>query len=139
MANSLTQGTSQAILDHYFGGTTVGSPPATLYVGLSTTTIADDGTNITEPVGNGYAGVSVTNNATNWPAASAADPSHKKNGTVITFPTATGSWGTITDVFIKATNSSGAVLVYGALSVAKTVSNGDVFDFPVNDLDITLT
>lgn len=46
------------LLDHVFGGGDY-ARPATLYIGLSTTTIADGGTNITEPSGNGYARVAV--------------------------------------------------------------------------------
>lgn len=122
------------LLDHVFGGSDY-TRPATLYIGLSTTTIADDGTNITEPSGNAYARVAVTNNATNFPSASGGA---KSNGTAITFPMATGDWGTVTDFFISDASSSGNILCYAALDVSKTVSNRDVLSFDVGDMDINL-
>lgn len=64
---ALTNYTDGKILDQIFGGT-AWSPPATLYFGLSTTTIYADGTGITEPSGGLYARVAVTNNVTNFPA-----------------------------------------------------------------------
>lgn len=51
-----------------YGGSSLGAP-ATWYVGWSTTQPNQDGSNVTEPSGNGYARVAVTNNATNFPAA----------------------------------------------------------------------
>lgn len=122
------------LLDHVFGGGDY-ARPATLYIGLSTTTIADGGTNITEPSGNGYARVVVTNNATNWPAASAGA---KSNGTPITFPAATGSWGTITDFFISDADTGGNILAFGALAAAQAVASGETINFAVGALDISL-
>lgn len=123
------------LLDHVFGAAAY-TAPATLYVALSTTTITDAGGNMTEPVGNAYARVAVTNNATNWPAASAGA---KSNGTAINFPTATGSWGTIIDFAIMDAASAGNMLGYGTLTTAKAITTGDTPSFAVGDLDITLT
>lgn len=123
------------VLDHVFGATSF-SAPATLYIGLSTTTITDAGGNITEPSGNGYARVSVTNNTTNFPNASGGS---KSNGTAITFPTASGSWGTVVDFFIADASSSGNILGYGTLTTSKTVTNGDTVSIPSTQMSITLT
>lgn len=70
--------------------------PATWYLGLSTTVPNDDGSNFTEPtIGSlAYARVAITNNATNWPAAStSAGNTTKANGAAFTFPNPTGYWG----------------------------------------------
>lgn len=123
------------ILDHIFGGGDY-VRPATLYIGLSTTTISDAGGNITEPSGNGYARVAVANNATNFPTASAGATS---NGTPITFPAATGSWGTITDFFIADAASGGNILAYGALNASQAVASGETINFAVGALSISLT
>lgn len=123
------------VLDHVFGAATY-TPPATLYVALSTTTITDAGGNMTEPSGSAYARVAVTNNATNWPAAAAGA---KANGIAITFPTATGSWGTIIDFAIMDAATAGNMLGFGTLTTAKAVTTGDTPSFAVGDLDITLT
>jgi len=123
------------ILDHVFGGADY-ARPETLYVGLSTTTITDAGGNITEPSGNNYARVAVTNNATNFPAASGGA---KSNGAAITFPAPADTWGTVTDFFIADASTNGNILAYGALTAPLTVSTGISPNFAVGELDITLT
>lgn len=65
--------------------------PTHVKVGLSTSTPADDGTNITEPSGNGYAQVSFDT----WHAATGNPEAAKNNGTLAIGPP-TGSWGLIT-------------------------------------------
>lgn len=49
-----------------YGAQAIGTP-ATFYAAWSTTTPNQDGSNFTEPVGNGYARVALTNNQTNFP------------------------------------------------------------------------
>lgn len=122
-------------LDHFFGGA-ASTPPATLYVGLSTTTITDAGGNITEPSGNNYSRVAVTNNSTNFPNASGGA---KSNGTAITFPTASGPWGTVTDFFLSDNSSGGNIYVAGALTASKAVGTSDTVSFAVGDFDLALT
>jgi hypothetical protein len=124
------------LLDEVFGATNY-IPPATLFVGLSTSTVTEAGV-VTEPIGNGYTRVSVTNNSTNWPAATAADPSTKSNGTAITFPTATGSWGTVVDFFIADALTLGNILAYGTLTSSQAINTNDTASFAIGDLDITL-
>ncbi len=123
------------LLDHVFGNAAY-TAPSPIHVGLSTTTITDAGGNITEPSGNNYSRVSVTNNATNFPAASGGA---KSNGTAITFPTASGSWGTVIDFFISDAGSGGNILCYGTLTASKTIGSGDTASFAIGELDITLT
>ncbi len=123
------------VLNHFFGAT-ASTAPATLYLGLSTTTIADDGTNITEPSGNGYARVAVTNNSTNFPAASGGS---KSNGAIFTFPQASGSWGTIIDFFLSDASSAGNLFGYGTFSVAKAISSGDTLSIQIGQLTLTVS
>lgn len=122
------------VLDHLFSAATY-TAPATTYIALSTTTPTDAGGNFTEPVGNNYARVAFTNDATNWPAASGGA---KSNGVAITFPEASGSWGTVTHVGIYDASSGGNLLCWGALTVSKAITSGDTAQFAVGDLDITL-
>lgn len=114
--------------------------PATLYVALSTTTPTQAGASFTEPSGNAYARVAVTNNSTNFVAA-ASQPAtgyEMENGTVITFPAATGSWGTVTYFGIFDAATAGNLLAYGALTTSQTISSGDTASFAVDALTITL-
>jgi hypothetical protein len=62
----------------------------------------------------------------------------KANGTAITFPAATGSWGTITHIGGFTASTGGTVVWWGALSASKAIDNGDTFSIPIGDLDLTL-
>ena len=125
------------LLDHVFGGSDY-TRLATVYVGLWTSALNDasHGTTPGEVSGVSYARVAVTNNPTNWPAASGGA---KANGTAITFPTAGGSWGTVTYFAILSSSSgAGDILGWGQLTASKAIGNGDTASFAIGDLDITL-
>lgn len=135
MAGRLSDTVVHSILDHWFRGTAP-TVPGTYYVGLSVTTPTNAGTNITEPSGNAYARVAVTNNTTNWPVAATRS---KKNAVAITFPEATGPWGEVTHyvIYKHATSTSASDFIgWGNLDTAQTVSTGGVVQFPVNALTI---
>ena len=120
------------ILDHVLGGGDY-TRPATVYVALHTSdpTDADTGTEVS---GGSYARVSMTNNATNWPASSGGT---KSNGTAVTFPTASANWGTVTHFGIYDAATSGNLLYHGALSQSKSVENGDTAEFAIGEIDIS--
>lgn len=124
------------VLDHVIGGPDY-TRPATLYVALCTTapTDASTGSTIVEPSGDNYSRTAVTNNATNFPAASSGS---KANGTVITCPTASGSWGTITHIALMDASSAGNVVAWGALDTSKTIDSGDTISFAISALTVTL-
>lgn len=125
------------ILDEVFGGVNY-VPPATLYIGLSSTALAADTDVPTEPTGGAYARANVTNNATNFPAT--GGDGIKQNGTTITFPTATADWGAALTHFFIADAATGTtnILAYGPLGAAKTITNGDTASFAAGALTITL-
>lgn len=123
-----------AVLDHIVGKTTYALP--TTYIGLSSTTPAEDGTGVTEPSGGSYARVSTA--GADWNAASAGATS---NANAITFAQATADWvsgANLTYLVAYDAVSAGNPLFYGALTVAKPVLNGDTASFPAGDIDITL-
>lgn len=119
----------QAALNHFFGKSAWTQP--TIYVGLSTTAPADDGTNVTEPA-NGYARVQTA--AADWNNASGTAPAVTSNNEIITFPEATGSWGTITHFVFYSSSTGGTFLGSGALGTSKAVNSGDTPRFPVGSL-----
>lgn len=121
------------VLD-YFYGNTAPSIPATYYVGLSTTTPTSTGANFTEPGGSNYARVAVTNNTTNFPASTAANPTNKSNGTEIAFPTPSGSWGTPTHFGLFTAASGGTPVDWGAITSPQAISSGATVRFPVGTL-----
>jgi len=115
------------ILDHVLS-TGAYAMPSTIYLGLSTATFDEDNSG-TELSGSGYARQSIT-------FAAASSGSASSNATV-TFPTATGSWGTVTSWGLFDASSSGNLLIYGDFTTSKVVGNGDILR--VNSGDITIT
>lgn len=113
----LSDDTMNIVLDLIFGSGHAASFPATYDIALSTTLPTNTGANVTEPSGNGYARVTVTNNDTNWPAAVSRS---KTNGTAIVFPQPTGSWGTISHFAVYAGGTS-TFRGWGALTTPRVV------------------
>lgn len=136
MASSLSDAQAEEILDALFGSTTIG--PATWYVALYTTTVTPGsaGTEVDTGVWTNYARVAVTNNSTNFPAASGRT---KSNGAVIDFGTATIASGTVT---VKAFGlyeglSGGSPKLTNDLTAEKVINNTDPVSIQTGALDIT--
>lgn len=113
-------------------------PPA-IYIGLWTTTLTDasTGSSGTEVTGGAYARQQVAQADNEWDASSGGD-GHTQNSMEIAFPTATASWGTVTDVMVVDASSAGNSIFFGALTSSKTVDTDDTFKFAIGDLDITI-
>jgi len=103
--------------------------PATVYVGLFTTDPTDAGSG-TEVSGGSYA----------RQAGSFAAPSNGTSTTNadITFPTATGTWGTVTHFGIFTASTSGNLLYHGVLNNSKTIQTGDILKIETGNLTVTL-
>jgi hypothetical protein len=121
------------ILDHVFGNSAY-TIPTTYYFALYTANPTDAGGG-TEVSGGSYARVAVTNNTTNFPAASGGS---KSNGTAVTFPTATANWGTVTSVGIFDASTAGNLIAWNTLTTSKTIDNGDTASFAASSLTFTL-
>ena len=133
---SFSQHTAQALLNYMFGKTSNFDTNPTIHVALSTTAPAEDGTNVTEPVGNAYARVATV--AGDWNDATDADPSLLDNLNAITFPQASGSWGTCTHFALYDALTAGNYLGGAALNTSKTPGDGDTPSFSAGELDVTL-
>lgn len=120
------------LADFSLGGVSY-SPPGTVYVAAYTTAPTSAGGGV-EVSGNAYARVALTNDSTNWPNASGGV---KSNGTIIQFPEATGSWGTIVAFGIFDASSGGNLLFFGALTSSKSISTAEQLYFPVNAQQFT--
>ena len=115
------------VLDHVLG-TSAYTMPTTVYIGLSTGSFADDNSG-TELTGNGYARQSI--------AFDAAASGTTDNTSNVDFPTATGSWGTVSHYGLFDASSGGNLLIHGAFTVSKTVASGDILRIAAGELDIT--
>jgi hypothetical protein len=135
MAGSFSDYLELELLDHVFmkGSWTM---PTNLYIALSTTDPTDSGGSIAEPSGNGYARVSTA--GTDWNVAAAGATS---NANDITFPEATGSWGTISHFAIFDASTAGNMIAHGDLTASKAIDNGDTAKFAggtPGDLQVSL-
>jgi len=119
------------LLDHIVGKTAFTMP--TCYVGLSTADPLDTGAGLAEPSGGSYARVATAGGDWNAAAAGAID-----NANDITFPEATGDWGTITHFALFDAATAGNMLAHGSLTTSKHIESGEVAKFAAGDLDLTL-
>lgn len=133
------------LVDHIFRNRSY-SVPSTIYVALFTAAPSDSGGG-TEVSGGSYARVQVGPSDSAWEStqgttsavASSGTGGATQNGSAITFPTPSANWGSITHFGIFDASTSGNLLMWGALTVAKTVNNGDPApSFAAGALDVTL-
>ena len=120
LENALINGTLRA---------TTFTAPATVYISLHTADPTDAGTG-TEVSGGSYIRQSATFAApSNGASASNAD---------ITFPQATGNWGTIGWIGIWDAQTVGNMLYHTALNTSKAIDTGDIFKIASGSLTVTL-
>ena len=103
---------------------------ATVYVSLWTSDPTDAGSG-TEVSGGSYARQAVTFGA---PSSGVST-----NSADVTFPTATGSWGTVGWIGINDAATSGNLLYHTPLDVAKAITTGDVFKIATGNLSVELS
>jgi hypothetical protein len=87
----------------------------------------------------GYARTPVTNNTTNFPAASGPSPSFSQLATTIAFPTATGAWGQAVGVGFYDALTGGNLWAWGLLSTPTTISIGATPTFAPSSGELTIT
>lgn len=129
---SITDFLEAELLDHVFNAAY--TPPVNVYVALATAdpTDAATGASMNECANSGaYQRTAIT-------FAAAASRSVDQSGTV-TFPEATGSWGTVTHWAIVSTQTYGAgdVLAHGALSASKVIVSGNTPSIASGEIDVT--
>lgn len=125
------------LIGHLFKEITF-SPPTTLYIGLVgnySSGSLESGIFSQELSGGAYARVSGGPGTAYWSAPATSGQTH--NFQELAFPTATSDWGYVSGVFIAdGSGTSDNILLYGQLTTAKNVTNGDTFSFASGDLDI---
>lgn len=129
MANA-TNYLENRLVDHLFRAATLAKPTA-LYVALFTAAPSDAGGG-TEVTGGNYARVNVAPADLNWSAtqggtsgASSGTAGATGNAAVIAFANPSAAWGSVTHFAIFDAATAGNMLLWGALSVARVVNNGD--------------
>jgi len=112
--------------------TQAATKPAAVYIALCTN-VPTDATACTEPSGNAYARVQVTQADASW-AAPSGDPSATSNSAAITFPTATGSWGTLQGFEARDASTAGNRLYWGPLTSTPAITAGMTPSFATGQL-----
>lgn len=121
------------LLDLAFGAQTY-TRPSSVYAALLTAPPGYTGGG-TEVAGGSYIRTTITNNATNFPAAATGS---KANGVAIAFATPTADWGAVTDFALYDSGSGGNLLYFKQLTVTRTVLSGQTFSVAAGALTITL-
>lgn len=132
MANNMTTYLADAFLNEALRNTNF-APPATVYVSLHTSNPGKSGSHANEVTGGSYARTAVT-----FGAPSTNGSYEESKNTLVTFPTATADWGTVTHIGIEDASAAGNMLFYGPLTASKTVQNGDTFSLPANQIVVDL-
>lgn len=130
-ATSFTDYLENQLVDWLIRGQTF-TPPASIYVGLLTSACSDSSAG-TEVTGGSYARVAVTRGLTQWAGTQSAGSTTASSGTggttsnnaSITFPAPTANWGVVTHFAIYDASSGGNMWICQALTVSKTINNGD--------------
>ena len=130
MSDALTD-TYETLLLKYLLTTDSVTRPSNWYVGLyASGNQPSDSSAGTELSGNAYARQSVS--------FSVSGNSGTNSGTV-QFPTATGSWGTITYAGIFDHVSAGSLIAFAQLGASKVIDTNDILQISASSLTLTLT
>jgi hypothetical protein len=111
------------------GSTAAGSFFIALY-----TTAPTDSTAGTEANYTGYARVAVNRTSGGWTISG----NNASNTGVISFPACTGGTNTVTSFGILTASTAGDLLIYGALSANRTITDGITPEFAAGELDVNL-
>ena len=106
--------------------------PANLHFALFTAAPSDSGGG-TEVTGGSYARVSVARSLANFAGTQSAGSTTASTGTggvtsnnnVITFPSPTANWGTVTHWGVFDASTGGNLVFHGALTTSRVINNGD--------------
>lgn len=134
-----TNSAEAAILDAIFD---LFGDEGDLWIGFSSTTPGQDGSNVTEPSSGGYSRQQI--DADDFAAAVGGAPTTKASDTAVDFGTASGTWlagANLTHFVIFDVASGGDasnVVLVGELSTAKPVFDGDPVSIPIGGIEISL-
>ena len=145
MASGKSAFLSETVKNHFLGQVAI-SAIGTTYTALLTSAATTDldgltGATISEVSGGSYARVSKTNNTTNY--ASISGDAAKVNSNAHTFTTATANWNSGSNIAQMCimdgagSTSSDHILIWGDLTTAKPVLNGDTAQFNTSAISWT--
>ena len=126
----------EAAILNWFRGTAFPVATGSVYASLHTAATADDGTGA-EVAGNAYARQALAKAVGTWTAPAVAGVI--SNVAAVTFPAATpATWGTVTHGALWDALTVGNMVMHGPLGASKTIGVGDVFQYAIGALTITV-
>ena len=137
----ITNATANSILNAFFGRSNQITLAPTCYIGLSTSTPTAASDNFTEPSeASGYSKVLIGNynQSSTLLMEQASGGSISNTNSIIFFPEATASWGTITHFGIFTSKTSSIPIMWGALTTPITVPSGYIPIFRAGALTVSL-
>ena len=126
--SSFSDYTENRILDHLFRAV-ASTAPATVYLALFTVAPTDAGGG-TQVTGGGYARQAITFGAASGGAIA--------NTVAVSFTASGAAYGAVVAVGIFDALTVGNMLAWAPITSA-TVNDGDTLQFPIGDIDVTLT
>jgi hypothetical protein len=108
------------------------STPMTPFLALFTADPSDSAAG-TEVTGGSYARQPASSSS-KWAAPAAGSVT---TNAVITFPTASANWGTVTGFALMSAVTGGTLLMWGTLTASKVVNSGDTASFAAGQLTLT--
>jgi hypothetical protein len=135
------------IIDHILRGTPYDTAPSTnVCIALFTTTPSDTGGGTEIPSSNNYTRANVAASLSGWTgthggsgAVSSGTSGFANNASIISFNAPSGNWGVVQGFGMYDAFTGGNLLFYGALTVPKTINNGDAApSFAANTLCIQI-
>ena len=128
--SALSNDLETKLINHILRNTQHTTPGTSIYIALFTDDPGEDASG-TEVTGGSY----VREQCSSWDAPTDGATA---NTAAITFTQATASWGTVSHVAIFDAETVGNMLFYGALTASKAIDDGDTFEIPAGDLDVSL-
>ena len=126
--SSFSDYTENRVLDHLFRAV-ASTAPATVYLALFTVAPTDAGGG-TQVTGGGYARQAITFGAASGGAIA--------NTVAVSFTASGAAYGAVVAVGIFDALTVGNMLAWAPITSA-TVNDGDTLQFPIGDIDVTLT
>lgn len=130
---ALTDFLENALLNHAFRNS-IYTPPATVYVALFTVVPGENSAG-TEVSGNAYARQSIAFAAPGAPGSGTAG--QILNSADVTFPTATGSWGTVVAIGLLDASTVGNLMAYET-GFSLAVAANDAPRFQAGNFAVTM-
>ena len=133
------------LIGHLFRTATFGKPTVVAIALCTTTPIDGDtavfttGTGVEVVTTDTYARQTLNPLDANWTATAGGD-GQTDNATAITYPQATGSWGTVGSCAIvdNATYNTGNMWFYSTVDTGKSIDSGDTAEFTTGAITVTL-